>query len=90
MLSSPIISTFSEDSWDAASVVEEAHVELLPLKQNDAYILTTLTNKKTDNHAEESSLRTDPVIRHRIIIGACLGSFLFLVVIGLLVGCFAA
>ena len=78
---------YSEESWDAASVIEEAHVELLPLKQGDTYVLT---NKKTDDYAEYNSLRTDPVIRHRIITGACVGSFLFLVLRGLLVGCFVA
>ncbi|KAL2032634.1 hypothetical protein VTO58DRAFT_105806 [Aureobasidium pullulans] len=43
---------------------------------------TVVEEGHEDEHLLESSLRTDHVKRRRIIIGACLGSFIFMILFG--------
>ncbi|THY31836.1 hypothetical protein D6D01_02744 [Aureobasidium pullulans] len=71
----------SEDLWETATVVEEGH-EDEHLLQKYGHFSSERTDKKTDHHATPSSLRTDRVKCRRIIIGACLGSFIFMILFG--------
>ncbi|CAC9893208.1 hypothetical protein D6C84_06309 [Aureobasidium pullulans] len=71
----------SEDLWETATVVEEGQ-EDEHLLQKYGHFSSERTDKKTDHRATPSSLRTDHVKRRRIIIGACLGSFIFMILFG--------
>lgn len=76
--------TFSDSSWEILATIEEGHDHGSNPRERTSHTL-----RRQDKHLQ-SRLRTDHVLRRRIIVGACVGSFLFLAVLGFGVGLFAA
>lgn len=76
--------TFSDGSWEILGTIEEGHNYGSDPRERMSHTL------RRPGKTMQSRLRTDHVLRRRIIIGACVGSFLFLAVLGFGVGLFAA
>lgn len=78
----------TDDPWETTSVIEGQEDKCLL----QSYISRALKpkDKRKDRHTMQSRLRTDRVLRRRIIIGACVGSFLFLALLGFSVSMVAA
>jgi hypothetical protein len=70
--------------WEASLLSEEGHGDGSKLPRHASRAL-----EKSDK-VMQSRLRTDRVLRRKIIIGACVGSFLFLAMLGFGVGLLAA
>jgi hypothetical protein len=81
---SPAIATFPCGHWEASSTIEEGC--------DDESILSIHTSHAfgRPDSATQSRLRTDHTLRRRIIIGACVGSFLFIALLGFGIGLLAA
>jgi hypothetical protein len=80
----PAIATFPYGYWEASYTIEES--------RDDEKILSKHTSRalRRSESATQSRLRTDHTLRRRITIGACVGSFLFIVLVGFGVGLLAA
>lgn len=80
---------FTDDPWETTTIIEEGHGDKRLLQR---YISRALEPKdqRKDQRTMQSRLRTDQVLRRRIIIGACVGSFLFLALLGFSVSMVAA
>lgn len=76
--------TFSDGSWEILGTIEEGHNYGSDPRERTSHTLRGLDKDM------QSRLRTDHVLRRRIIVAACVGSFLFLAVLGFGVGLFAA
>jgi hypothetical protein len=81
---SPAVATFPYGYWEASSTIEEGRDDESILSRN-----TSRSLRRPDN-ATQIRLRTDHVLRRRIIICACVGSFLFIALLGFGVGLLAA
>jgi len=77
--------TFSDGSWEILGVIEEG-----PNNDERAIHRSSYHRLEKPDKTMQNRLRNDHVLRHRIIIAACVGSFLFLAVLGFGVGLFAA
>ncbi|KAH0294001.1 hypothetical protein KCU62_g530, partial [Aureobasidium sp. EXF-3399] len=77
--------TISDGSWEILGVIEEG-------RNNDERAVPRSSYHRLEkpDRTTQSRLRNDHVLRQRIIIAACVGSFLFLAVLGFGVGLFAA
>ena len=82
--SSPIMSSFTDEPWEATAFVEEAYGDKHLARK---HIPST---RESEDKWHQSRLRTDHVLRRKIIVGACVGSFLFLALLGFGVSLFAA
>ncbi|CAD0094807.1 unnamed protein product [Aureobasidium vineae] len=82
--SSPTISNFTDEPWETATIIGETYEDEYLVRK---HISSTgeLANKKM-----QSRLRTDHVLRRKIIVGACVGSVLFLALLGFGISMFAA
>lgn len=80
---------FTDDPWETTTVIEESHQDERLLQR---YISGALrpTGQQKDRRTVQSRLRNDQVLRRKIIIGACVGSFLFLALLGFSVSMIAA
>jgi len=78
---SPTSPISSDDLWEAVTVVEQGQ-EDEHLLQKYKHFSPERTDKKTDQCSTQSSLRTDHVKRRRIIVGACVSSFVLMILLG--------
>lgn len=80
---------FTDDLEETTIVIEEGHEDERLLQ---GYIPRVLepTGRMKGRGAVQSRLRTDRVLRRKIIVGACVGSFLFLALLGFGVSMVAA
>lgn len=85
----PTNSMFTDDPWETTIVIREGHEDKRLLQRHISLTLGR-TDERKDRRTMESRLRTDQVLRRRIIIGACVGSFLFLALLGFGVSMLAA
>lgn len=80
---------FTDDPEETTTANEEVHEDERLLQK---YISRALepTDKKRHRRDMQSRLRTDQVLRRKIIVGACVGSFVFLALLGFGVSMLAA
>ena len=80
---------FTDDPEETTTVIEEGHEDERLLQK---YISRALepTDKKKYRRDMQSRLRTDQVLRRKIVVGACVGSFLFMALLGFGISILAA
>lgn len=80
---------FTDDPEETTMVIEEGYEDERLLQRYISSVLEP-TGRKKGRRAVESRLRTGQVLRRKIIVGACVGSFLFLALLGFGVSMVAA
>lgn len=73
---------FTDDPWETTSVIEEGHDDDERVLQRYISRVHHTKDRREDRRTMQNRLRTDQVLRRKIVIGACVGSFLFLALLG--------